>query len=138
MMRRMVTKVGYYSARILLDMSKYGSITKTTLWREIGQTQLSLEDRQYLAFIFTDPEVLKLRLRSITSWAELKQFSGRMKRIGRVLNREATGEYWRCYQVLEDWSFLLTELGDSMEALTELKNTKMPLADVLKVYTEQL
>lgn len=138
MMERMITKVSYYSARILLDMSQYGSITKTGLWREISYSPLTPEDKHYIVFIFTDPAVLRLRLSSITSWAELKQFSGRLKSIGRVLNHAATGENWRCYNVLEDWSFLLTELGDSIESLLDLKSTRMTVQEVLKIYTKHI
>ena len=138
MYTKMVSKVGYYSAALLQDMSKYNSLTSPLVWREVAYTSMSQEDKNYLFFIFTDPEVLRIRLRNITSWAELKQFATRLKRLGRMLNHEATGENWRRYNVLEDWSFLLTEFGDCVDSLTELKNTKMPIQDVLKEYVSRI
>lgn len=138
MYTKMVSKVGYYSEMLLRDMSKYDSLSSPLVWREVAYTPMSQEDKNYLFFIFTDRDVLRIRLRNITSWAELKQFATRLKRLGRVLNHVATGENWRCYNVLEDWSFLLTEFGDCIDSLTELKNTKMPIQDVLKEFVARI
>lgn len=138
MFNKMVSKVGYYSEMLLRDMSKYDSFSNPLVWREISQTSLGQDDKHFLFFLLTDREVLRIRLRGITSWAELKQFATRLKRLGRVLNHVATGESWRYYNVLEDWSFLLTEFGDCLESLTELKNTKMPIQEVLKEFVSRI
>ena len=134
----MVSKVGYYSEKILRDMSQYDSFSNPLVWREIAHTSMDQDDKHFLFFIFTDHNVLKVRLQGMTSWEELKQFARRLKKIGRGLNHVATGEYWRSYQVLEDWSFLLTEFGDCLEALVELKGTKMPLQKVLEVFISRI
>ena len=138
MFNKMVSKVGYYSEMLLRDMAKYDSCANPLVWREIAYTSLSQEDKHYLFFMFTDREVLRIRLRGITSWAELKQFAVRLQRLGRALNHVATGENWRRYNVLEDWSFLLTEFGDCIDALTELKSTKVPLNDVLTLFVARI
>lgn len=138
MYTKMVSKVGYYSEKILRDMNQYDTLTSPYVWREMTHTHLDQEDKQFLLFLLSDRDVLRARLRAITCWEELKQLSRRLKRLGRVLNHEATGEYWRRFQVMEDWSFLLTEFGDCLEALLELKSTKMPLAEVLKVFVSRI
>ena len=138
MFNKAVSKVGYYSEMLLRNMSRYDSFTNPQVWREITRTPLSPDDTHFLVFLFTDRDVLRIRLREITSWTELKHFAMRLKRLGRVLNNEATGENWRCYKALEDWSYYLVEFGDCVESLVEFKTTWATLQDILQVFVSCL